>query len=147
MAEQNSGRRIGYELGTIHNLMRRKRPAEAEEVSRLTRMQNWLIGYIRANHGKDIFQCDLEREFKMTGATATNMLKRMERDGLITRQPVPHDGRRKKIVLTEKAETICTNVEAHIAEGERLMKRNITDEELDVFFRVIDKIKENLQTD
>ncbi len=51
----------------------------------------------------DIFQKDIEEEFGLRPPTATALLKELEQRGLIRKEPVPYDARRKKIVVTEEA--------------------------------------------
>ena len=143
--EPSYEKQIGYEIASISNLMRRKAPGNPEQDGKLTRMQNWTIGYLRDHAEQDIFQHDIERDFKITGATATNILQRMERDGLLTREPLPTDRRKKKLVLTEKSIQISNEVLAVLERNEQLMRSGLSAEELEVFFRVTAKIKENLQ--
>ena len=50
----------------------------------------------------EIYQKDIEQEFKVSRATASNMLQLMERKGLIVRESVSCDARLKKISLTRK---------------------------------------------
>ena len=143
--EEQAGRRIGYEIANVSHLMRRKGPSTLPSTKELTPMQNWVIGYVREHGETDIFQSDIERVFHVTGATATNVLKRMERDELIVREAVPSDLRKKRIVLTPRAIHISDEVRERISSNEQLMKQGLTEKELGVFFSVIDKIKENLQ--
>ena len=144
-SKKQADRRIGYEIANVSHLMRRKGPSTLPSTQELTPMQNWVIGYVRENEGTDVFQSDIERVFHVTGATATNVLKRMERDGLIVRDPLPSDRRKKRIVLTERSIHISDEVRERILSNEDLMKQGLTEKELAVFFGVIDKIKENLQ--
>ena len=145
-SKKQADRRIGYEIANVSHLMRRKGPSTLPSTQELTPMQNWVIGYVRENEGTDVFQSDIERVFHVTGATATNVLKRMERDGLIVRDPLPSDRRKKRIVLTERSIHISDEVRERILSNEDLMKQGLTEKELAVFFGVIDKIKANLQT-
>jgi len=110
----------------------------------LTKMQMWIIGYVYNNSQKDVFQGDIERTFHITRATASDILKRMERDGLIVRKSASCDARRKTILLTDAAVKIADSVRKDIEQKELLMKQGLSGEELDTFFRVMDKIKENL---
>ncbi len=144
-SKDRAGRRIGYEIANVSHLMRRKGPSTLPSTQELTPMQNWVIGYVRENGERDVFQSDIERVFHVTGATATNVLKRMERDELIVREPVPSDRRKKRIVLTPRAIRISDEVRERIASNEKLMRQGLTEKELTIFFGVIDKIKENLQ--
>ena len=134
-------RKIGYEISAVSNMLKRKAPKPDDA---LTRMQMWIIGYIRSNSDREIFQGELERTFNITRATASDILKRMERDDLITRTAVLHDARRKRIVLTDKAKMLSDRIHAHLDRNEMLMKQGISEEELENFFLVIDKIKNNL---
>ena len=138
-------RKIGFEIASIGNLIKRYSPVKPNIDDRIPRMQMWIIGYIRdhCNTG-DVFQGALEREFNITRATASSILKRMERDGLITRESVSHDARLKKILLTPKAIRKSDDVRRHIDEKEKLMAKDISQEELDIFFGVLDKVRDNL---
>ena len=54
-----------------------------------------------------MFQKDLETQFNIRGSTATEILKAMERKGLIFREPLPENKRAKRIILTPKGRQIC----------------------------------------
>ncbi|MBO7318559.1 MAG: MarR family transcriptional regulator, partial [Clostridia bacterium] len=69
----------------------------------------------------------------------------MEKNGLITRESVPYDARLKKITLTRKAIEIHHTVESSFEKLEDTMHEGITPEELEVFYRVLDKINSNLE--
>ena len=110
----------------------------------LTKMQMWIIGYVYNTKDRDVFQGDIEKTFHITRATASDILKRMERDGLIIRTSASCDARRKKITLTDAAVCIADSVRKDIDRKELLMRQGLTDEDLDNFFRIMEKIKENL---
>ena len=90
-------------------------------------------------------QKDFEQEFNIRRSTASNILALIEKNGLITRESVPYDARLKKIVLTQKALDIQCIVDKAFENLEETIKKDITDEELQMFFRVIDKINNNLE--
>jgi DNA-binding MarR family transcriptional regulator len=48
---------------------------------------------------------DLAEEMQVTKPSATTMVQRLERKGLVERVPSPEDARSKLVVLTAKAET------------------------------------------
>lgn len=48
---------------------------------------------------------DLAEEMLVTKPSATTMVQRLERKGLVERMPCPEDARSKLVVLTAKAET------------------------------------------
>ena len=69
----------------------------------------------------------------------------MEKNGLIKRESVPYDARLKKITLTDKAVDIQHIVDKTFIELEETLKKDITQEELEVFYRVLDKINSNTE--
>ena len=69
----------------------------------------------------------------------------MEQKGLIRRESVPYDARLKKLVLTDTALEMHSHV---VRDSERLeakLTKGLTDEELQTFFAIAEKIKDNLQ--
>ena len=64
-------RKIGHELRTLDNMMSRNLMAAARErgVDELTAMHGWILGYLCRNEHKDIFQKDIEAEFKICRST------------------------------------------------------------------------------
>lgn len=112
----------------------------------LTGVQHAVIGYLGDRSlEQDIFQKDIENEFNIRRSTATGILQLMEKNGLLKREPVPSDARLKKVILTEKALHIHESIKKDITEMEQVMTDGLTEEELDTFFSVIDKISMNIE--
>lgn len=139
---------LGMELVATANMLRRITFHDEWEPdrSKLTTTQHWFLSFLweHADSG-DIFQKDLEANFKIRGSTATEILKTMERKGLITRQPVPSDRRAKRILLTEEAVRLCTQNKQTILTMEERLARGFTQEELRTFFQLMDKLKVNIE--
>lgn len=137
---------MGFEIRTLNNQVKRfvqsKKP---KELDKSTGVHGWAIRYFYENSDKDIFQRDFEARFSIRRSTATNMLKLMEKNGIITRENVPYDARLKKIVLTEKAIEIHKKATKNIIMLENILKNDISDSELKIFYSVVDKIKANLE--
>ena len=106
--------------------------------------QGMLIGFLMKNADKEIFQKDIEAEFDIARSTVTATLDSMERKGYITREAVERDARLKKITLTQKAVESHNRIVADLEQLERAMFKNISAEEADTLFAIMDKIKENL---
>ncbi len=68
----------------------------------------------------------------------------MEKNGLILREPVDYDNRLKRIVVTDKALRYKRQVVSDLVALEEALVRDIPDEELAVFFRVVEKMTDNL---
>ena len=140
-----SQRQLGFEIRTLNNCVKRFFQAtKPPELQQSTGVHGWAIKYFYENRNKDIFQRDFEERFSIRRSTATNMLKLMEKNGIITRESVDCDARLKKIVLTEKAVAIHKKAVKNIEMIESTLKNGITDEELASFYKVADKIKLNL---
>ena len=116
----------------------------AAGIDEVTLMHGWIIRYLYTNQDKDVFQKDIEQYFSIGRSTVTNIIQLMERKGYIARESVEHDARLKKVVLTEKGirnqemlEDLVESLDTRLVDG-------ITDEELYVFYSVIEKLKRNL---
>ena len=142
-----NNRRIGFEIHRSSRLVKRYLDNDATKlyIDKLTGTHGWAIGYLHQNSDRDIFQKDFEQEFNIRPSTASNILSLIEKNGLITRESVPYDARLKKIVLTQKAIDIHQIIENSFEKLEDKLKDGISQEELEIFFRVIDKINNNVE--
>lgn len=140
---------IGFEVRVLANLIKREfhgRPV-MQDMGNLTGTHGWIIGWLYEHRDKEIYQKDFENEFHIRRSTATGILKLMERNGLIVRTPVAKDGRLKRLNLTDKAAAMQEEIMREILALEKKMQAGIPPEDLAVFFRTVDKIKENLGED
>ncbi len=142
MKENNN---VGYKLRMLHNqLHKRMEYGEAELTDNLTRMQKFTIGFLSHNKGREIYQKDIEAEFSISRATASNMLAVMERKDLIRREMVRHDARLKKIVLTEKAEQQLREIDKGITETEALLTKGMTGDDVRKLHQYLDLMIQNI---
>ena len=76
---------LGHRFRVIHNMIDKyfQKNREAGRACNLTRAQCGAIHYFYDHREEDIFQKDFETEFSISGATATNILKVLEREKLI----------------------------------------------------------------
>lgn len=93
---------------------------------------------------EDVFQKDIEEEYSIRPSTATELLKQMEANELIRREPVAYDNRLKKIVLTDKALLYKHQVVEDLTALEATLTKGISEEDMNVFFEVIEKMMDNL---
>ena len=112
----------------------------------LTGIQSFFLKCIYDNvENGDVFQKDLEKEFDLKRSSVSLLLNNMEKSDLIQRVPVAEDARLKKIILTEKAMILNEKISMAINSVENKLSENITLEEINVFYRVLDKIRNNLE--
>jgi DNA-binding MarR family transcriptional regulator len=73
------------------------------------------------------------------------VLRLMESKGLVRREVVPYDARLKKLVLTPEGKRLQIAIEKEQREAEQLLRQGVTDEELSMFFQIMEKFKKNVQ--
>ena len=140
--------KLGLDINRIHHIISRKMDATVISSidDNLTVSQAYVIDFIyMEGKEKDIFQKDLEKEFDLKRSSVSLLLNNMEKSDLIQRVPVAEDARLKKIILTEKAMILNKNISMAINSVENKLSENITLEEINVFYRVLDKIRNNLE--
>ena len=140
--------KLGLDINKINHIISRK--VDAAVISsiddNLTVSQAYVIDFI-SMEGKhrDIFQKDLEKEFDLKRSSISLMLNNMEKNDLIQRIPVAEDARLKKIILTEKAITLNKKISNAIDSVENKLCKDITLEEINMFYKVLNKIRNNLE--
>lgn len=137
---------IGHEIHTLDNMLGRHLAALCEKDG-LTHMQSWFIGYLYEHSGEDIFQKDIEAQFHIARSTATGILQLMEKKGFLRREPVPYDARLKRLVLTEKSISHHMNILHNHQHMERLLRKNLSEEQVELFINVIHQMKQNIESD
>ena len=88
-------------VSKLSNKLRRKIDAFSSRQD-FSGSEGKVLHFILAQSG-DVFQKDVEEEYSLRPSTATELLKKMEKNGLIYRQAMPNDARMKKIIVTDKA--------------------------------------------
>lgn len=148
MVTSDKKENIGFQLKAVNNLIRRKLDARfaGSNLREFCGMQGPMIGYIYdAGRKGPVFQKDIEKEFDIRRSTATVMLQSLEQKGYIVREPVDYDARLKKIVLTEKAIRHNLAIREQIDAFHEELEEGITEEEKREFFRILEKVKNNLK--
>lgn len=110
-----------------------------------TSTQEWFLVYIVQRKGQDVFQKDLETQFNVRGSTATEILKAMERKGLILREPLPQNKRAKKITLTPKGLAICQENHRRIMEIENKLLTGFEQEEIRQLLEFLSRMQQNME--
>ena len=137
---------LGHRFRVIHNRIDKYfTGSRINENPRLTRSQCATLHYLYDHRQQDVFQKDLEEEFSMSGATATNLVKGLERLGMIQRIPLAGDARCKKIVLCEKGVKAHEQAFSHILYMEEVLQKGMTGEEVETLRRLLDQVIQNLE--
>lgn len=138
---------LGFEIRFISNLIKGvvSKTHPETEVRPKTQLQGGILGYLYHNLEQPVYQKNIEEAFNISGATATNTLRVMERNGLLTRCAMDRDARLKRIVLTEQAKEGHRLAEAHMELMEEKMLQGLSKAEREELFRLLDVVKKNLE--
>lgn len=139
-------RRIGKEIKFIHILTSRyvTKHIKGKEQKQYSPIQIDIMEYLAETEGK-IYQKDIEKEFQLRKSTISGILDTMQKNGIIQRAENSEDFRSKQITLTEKGKKNYKEVIKEILKMEELIAKNISKQDVEKFFKVIDQIKENLK--
>lgn len=94
-----------------------------------------------------ITQKELNQHVAIEQATLSNTLKRMERDGLIQREPNRKDRRRHLITLTPKGISLKTPVSAAIDDLRKTVNQGLTINDRRYFKRIMNQMTTQLEDD
>lgn len=139
-----SRRHVNFAIKQLYHIIERDIDDRLSEKSELTKAQGGIIHFIM-NSDRDIFQKDIEEEFKIRRSTVSVLLSSMEKNGYIRRETVTSDARLRKIVPTEKALSNHRKLHGFFEKYDEELREGISEEELDLFFDVIDKIRHNIE--
>lgn len=113
----------------------------------LTNMQKLILHFILLETmNGDLYQRDIEREFKVRRSTATGILQLLEKKAYIYREAVKEDARLKRIVPTRRALELREPLLTNIRRREDLIRRGIPDDDMEVFVRVLRQMSANLSS-
>lgn len=141
----SEGKRIALELRTAGHVIKRyfDNSCTKQYADSVTGMHGWVIRYLYDNRERDIFQRDIEEKFNIRRSSVSAMVDIMEQSGLIVRAPVLSDARLKKLTLTDKAIELHNRLEEDLKMRENMLISGIDNDELEVFFHTLEKIKNN----
>ena len=134
-------------LKILANLIEREmRTSSAiENMIKMTNMHGRIISYLHRNEGRDIYQRDIENTFMISGPSVSEVLKLMQKNGLIERQSVKHDARLKKIVLTDKGRQLDAEVQQSMDAVENEVAAMLSEEEFAAFEKTVEKLIQKLR--
>ena len=82
----------------------------------------------------------------MESRSLTRMLKSLEEKGWIYREPDPDDGRSIRIFLTDLGKEKRDLSRRAVKEFNHQVRENVSDDELDVFFKVLSQISKTIDS-
>lgn len=130
------------EKGIVRKIMSETSHDEMYSKPSIAQMQ--IIKYILKHDGKTIYQRDLEEVFNLRRATISGILKTMEKNNVIIRVCDPNDARGKIVILSDDAKKFFKEKETLFKKLETILKKDISKEELETFYKVILKMRDNI---
>jgi len=104
-----------------------------------------IIKYLIDNKEHEIYQKDFEKALNIRKSTVSGILNTMEKNNIIRRLHSDKDSRGKIIVLTEEALLLYKNVEQEFDNLNYKIIKDISEDYLQTFYKVLDKMKKNIQ--
>ncbi len=140
-------RKVAFEIKKLNNLIDRKicQNIKKEKVMNISHVQARILRYLFVNKNKVVYQSDIEKEMDLRRSTISGILKTMEKNGLIKKEDSKNDTRKKEVSLTDLSIQKHKKMEVKINKFEKEMLNGISLEEKKVFFKVIDKLSNNLR--
>ena len=140
-------KRIGLQIKSIHHLVLRTIGSDRCDNSGVTGGNIWLIAYMAkcAEIGRDVYQKDIEDAFGITRSTVSRVVDLMEKKGLIARCSVEHDARLKKLVLTDNAKSIASQMRSDAERIESMMTQGFSPDELKTLSSYLERLQHNLE--
>ena len=140
------GKHAGKWINRISHQLKRQM-LWPDEPGDLTILQKSILHFILfETMQSDLYQKDLEKEFKVRRSTASENLRLLEKKGYLYRECAKEDARLKKIIPTEKAVCLRGQLLKSIERTEERIRQGIPEEDLKVFFRVLKQISANLSS-
>lgn len=137
MEEQNRDV-IGSAMKLMRTLRRKENPAKHE-----SRGAGRLLRLLQENDGMS--SRELADRMGIRPASLTEMLNRLEADGILTRQPDPADQRRNRIFIQEKGYALLKKMKAVRQTEREHINHSLTFEEQAQFVALCEKLTKSLE--
>ena len=136
----------GKIINRISNRLQRFSPDTQNKLGIGQAQANILRFLLLETAKRSIYQVDIEKEFGLRPPTVTETLKSLEKKDLIRRIPDENDGRKKKIIITEKTLSMDDGVKCQVEKSEKVLLQGITKEEQEQFMKIAGKMLHNLES-
>ena len=92
-------------------------------------------------------QLEIANRVHLAPPTVSITLQKMEKEGLIAREPDPEDLRQVKVHITDAGRTMDEVIVQASKATEKIILKGITQEELDTIYPILMKMKDNIVED
>ena len=145
--------KVLYQIRTLEKLIIRRYWVEKgftkedfeNKMKKTSPTQMQIIEYMLKHDQEDVYQKDLEKVLRLRRATVSGVLQTMEKNNLISRITNQEDTRTKKIILNENTKKLFLENKKKFDEIEEKIIKGISNENLNLFFQVIEEMKKNIE--
>lgn len=112
----------------------------------LSEMNACIILYLKQQElqKRQVFHKDIEREFRISRATVSQMISKMEKKNMIERKDDFSDGRRKQIFLTDLSRESISFLEKTDEQLEKVILEDFTEQEKNFLLEYMERIQSNI---
>ena len=111
-------------------------------LNNLTQIQ--IVKHLLDNEDTEVYQKDFENSLRLRKSTISGILDTMEKNRIIVRLSSEKDARGKIIKLSEEFRKQKEDMIKEMVKIDERIIEDISEEDLKVFYRVIDKMKDNI---
>ena len=140
----SSDKSLLNELRKINIALKRRMSAFVLGDRKAPAVSSMVVHYVYLQGGS-VLQKDVENEFGLRRSTASQLIKKLETDGYVTREITGNDGRSKTIYLTQEAKDRQAALAEKFCEIERQIESSLTPEEISTFKELSQKICKNIE--
>lgn len=141
-------KRVTYQIKNLnHTIIRYICETGVDKQKMPTPAQMQILHYIISRNNEKVYQKDIAVALNLRRATLSEILKTMEKNDLISRIQDQNDTRKKEIILSQAAKENFQIVKKHLNQAEKTIRKNISQNDLDIFFAVITQMTENLKNE
>lgn len=133
-------KRLAHKMGTaIHSV------ARDSDMELLGGPQGHVLHYLAQHEEEEILIKDIESHLKISKSVASNLIKRMEKNGFIKVEPSKVDKRKKIVRMSDMARVKSQKMSEFWDNVRQRLVVGIAEEDLVVFSRVIQQLHLNLE--
>lgn len=109
--------------------------------------QSMALGYIiHASTQDELYVKDLEKYMKIRKSTASELVSRLEKNGYVRTEKSQKDGRLKRLIVTEEGHEAHDRILYLLQEIDDRLVAGLSQEEVDTFVRILNKLIQNMQS-
>ena len=140
-------RKVAFEIKRLDNLINRKilKYLKKENIKNISHVQAEILRYLYVNRDNTVYQSDIEKEADIRRSTVSGIFKTMEKNGYIIWIDSKKYTRKKDVSLSIFSVIRLNEMNIKVKKFEKELLNGISLEEKKVFFKVIDKLADNLK--